>query len=180
MPAGRTPRLSRERILETALDVVEHDGLEALSMRRLAQELDAWPMSVYRYFTDKDELLDAVASAAAESASLPRGNGPWRRDLRELLDAARRAIGPDPAGLASRLPRAGLDASASRISEAGVAILLGAGLARAEAASAWRALLSYTLGFPMSAVAGAPPGEDEFDRGLDLLLDGVAGRAAAQ
>ncbi|HEX8075785.1 MAG TPA: TetR/AcrR family transcriptional regulator [Thermoleophilaceae bacterium] len=174
MPAGRTPRLSRKRILEAALAVVEREGLDALSMRRLAQELDAWPMSIYRYFEDKDELVDAVASSAAESAVLPPAGPSWRDRMRELLHEARRAVGADPAGLASRLPRASLAQGVSRISDAGLAILEGAGLARADAASAWRALLSYTLGFPMSAVAGAPAGDDEFDRGLELLLDGIA------
>src|SRR3954453_13226884 len=54
--------LSRERILEVALELASAEGVEALSMRRLAQELDVWPMSVYRYFQDKDALLDAMAS----------------------------------------------------------------------------------------------------------------------
>src|SRR5205814_741573 len=52
--------LSHEWILEVALELAEAEGIEALSMRRLAQELDVWPMSVYRYFQDKDALLDAM------------------------------------------------------------------------------------------------------------------------
>ena len=52
-PGTRGARLSRERIVEAALGIVEREGLGALSMRRLAQELDVWPMSVYRYFRDK-------------------------------------------------------------------------------------------------------------------------------
>jgi len=47
-------RLSRERVLEAALALAEREGLEALSMRRIAQELDVWPMSLYRYFHDKE------------------------------------------------------------------------------------------------------------------------------
>ncbi len=58
-------RLSRERILDAALELVVDDGWNGLSMRRLAQELDVWPMAVYRYFRDKDELLDAVVEQLA-------------------------------------------------------------------------------------------------------------------
>src|SRR3954447_784796 len=57
--------LSRVRILEAALGIAEHEGIESLSMRRLALELDVWPMSVYRYFQDKDALLDAMAADVA-------------------------------------------------------------------------------------------------------------------
>ena len=74
MPGKRTP-LSRELITNTAVDVVRREGLAALSMRRLAQELDVWPMSMYRHFRDKEELLDAVAAAGAEDVELPSVRG---------------------------------------------------------------------------------------------------------
>src|SRR5215212_1615894 len=97
--------LSRERILEVALDVAGRDGIESLSMRRLAQELDVWPMSVYRYFQDKDALLDAMAAAAAADVARPSRRGSWRTQITALLEDAQRSIGASP-GLAGRLPRA--------------------------------------------------------------------------
>jgi TetR/AcrR family tetracycline transcriptional repressor len=60
--AARNP-LSRERIVDAAFRLLEQDGWDALSMRRLAQELDVWPMAVYRYFRDKDELVEALSRA---------------------------------------------------------------------------------------------------------------------
>src|SRR5947208_5220887 len=90
--AAPAQKLSRERILEAAVDVVEREGLDALSMRRLAQELDVWPMSVYRYFRDKDELLDAVVGRAAERVSLPGEAGSWREQLRGLLHRTRELL----------------------------------------------------------------------------------------
>src|SRR3954462_10260099 len=82
--------LSRERILEVALELAEEDGVEALSMRRLAQELDVWPMSVYRYFQDKDALLDAMAADLIEQLpALPEG-GSWRARLAPLHPGAGR------------------------------------------------------------------------------------------
>src|SRR3954451_8011577 len=68
-------QLSRERILGAAAELAGRDGLESLSMRRLAQELDVWPMSVYRYFRDKDELVDAVAAEVTRGAMKALGAG---------------------------------------------------------------------------------------------------------
>lgn len=208
----RGERLSRERILEAAIGVVERDGVEGLSMRRLAQELDVWPMSVYRYFRDKEELLDAVAeSAAVEVAPARRDGGPWRDRLRGLLVEARASIGTQPSGLAERLPRTFPTPRGLELTEAAMTILVEAGLPADRAASAWRALWTYTFGFAtfrvdadpgatlrrVRAAAAALPedgyptlaaasaelaavfaDEDEFGRGLDLLLDGLARETA--
>jgi AcrR family transcriptional regulator len=196
--------LSRERILEVALELAENEGIDALSMRRLAQELDVWPMSVYRYFQDKDALLDAMSADRIEQLPELPADAPWRERMHALLDNAARGLGAAP-GLAPRLPRAFLSEGALRLPEAGVAILLDAGFAPGEAASAWRALWSYTFGFATfsadstravrAAIAGLPEDEypalaaaggqladalvsdDEFATGLDRLLDGLASRA---
>lgn len=192
-PAG----LSRERILEAAHAVAAADGLDALSMRRLAQELDVWPMSVYRYFADKDALLDAMAAGAAGTVRAPSG-GSWREAIADLLREAERSLSRS-SGYARRLPRAALTPDALRVPEAGIAILVGAGLSAADAASAWRTLWSYTYGFATTrvdedaraaiaalsgdeypaltatadAVAAALTDDGEFERGLDRLLDAV-------
>src|SRR4051812_37839034 len=200
--------LSRERILGAALDIAQKDGIEALSMRRLAQELDVWPMSLYRYFQDKDALLDAMAADAAGAVARPRGSAAWRTQIRTLLADAERSIASS-SGVAGRLPRAFLTPSGLRLSETGMAILLDAGFSTRAAASAWRALWSYTFGFatfrvesaramraavaalaedeyPSLAasgdeVAAALADDAEFEAGLDQLLDGLerTRRAAA-
>jgi AcrR family transcriptional regulator len=179
-------RLSRERIVEAALAVVARDGLDALSMRRLAQELDVWPMSVYRYFRDKDELLDAVVEAAADEVALGAASGSWRDRIRALLGQARAALGEHPAGLRARFTRAMLTPGALRLSDAGLAILADAGFDPDEAARAWRALCGYALGFTAfddeapaadaarrarAAIAALP--EDEYPA-LTAAADGFA------
>jgi AcrR family transcriptional regulator len=190
---ARKSQLSRERILAAARVVVEGEGLEALSMRRLAQELDVWPMSVYRYFRDKDELVDAVAASSAETFELPSRRGSWRTQMRHLLGDARARLAADPAGLASRLPRTFFEPGSLRLSEAGMAILLSAGLSEREAASAWRTLWSYTFGFAtftVAPVAWLPDAEypalaevfaddQQFEQGLERLLDSLAASAAS-
>jgi AcrR family transcriptional regulator len=193
--------LSRERILEVAIELTAADGVEALSMRRLAQELDVWPMSVYRYFQDKDALLDAMAADLIQQLPEPEPAGDWRERMHALLDQAARRL-EDAPGLAARLPRAFLAEGALRLPEAGIAILLDAGFDPAGAASAWRALWSYTFGFATfgvesaravraavaglhedeypaleetgAALADALASHEEFGAGLDQLLDGLA------
>src|SRR4051794_6681580 len=107
-------RLSRTRIIDAALELVERDGWNGLSMRRLAQELDVWPMAVYRYFQDKDALLDAMAEAAAERVSVPSGRGSWRTRISKLLRESRGALGGQPAS------RARLAPAGARLSDAGL------------------------------------------------------------
>jgi AcrR family transcriptional regulator len=153
-------RLSRERIVEAALGVVAREGLDALSMRRLAQELDVWPMSVYRYFRDKEELLDAVVDGATDDVVALPAAGTWREQIGELLRQARAALGAEAGGLGPRFTRAMLTPGALRVSEAGVRILHDAGLEPDEAAQAWRALCGYVFGFA-AFDDGAPPGESE-------------------
>jgi AcrR family transcriptional regulator len=205
-PHNQPSGLSRERILEAALEIADREGVEALSMRRLAQELDVWPMSVYRYFQDKDALLDAMAADGFEQVSQPRPGEPWRAQMHALLGEAARSIEASP-GLAARLPHAFLSQGALKLPEAGMAILSAAGFSAEDAASAWRALWSYTFGFatfraesargvraaiaalpehgyPALATAGdsladALASDEEFGVGLDRLLDGLEVRAAS-
>jgi TetR/AcrR family tetracycline transcriptional repressor len=159
--AQPTDRLSRERILAAALELTSREGPGALSMRRIAQELDVWPMSLYRYFRDKDELLDALAQSAAEDIGAGSGDGPWRDELAGLLRAARIAFERHPGG--ARLHRD------RRLRESGLAVLARAGLTRTEALDAWDAAMAYAAG--AAAVEIAPK---RFEYGLRCLLDGIA------
>jgi AcrR family transcriptional regulator len=98
--------LTQDVIVDAALAVVDQEGWDALSMRRLAVALDVWPMAVYRHFADKDALMAAVAEAAARRVRVTgRGRGARLRALaREarglrptpaLVEAARDAGAPD-------------------------------------------------------------------------------------
>ena len=200
-PAG-APRLSRERILRAALDLVEREGRAALSMRRLAQELDVWPMAVYRYFGDKDELLAALVEETTGRISLPGGGGPWRSRLAALLREANRVLRGRPGGLEVDPERALLSPSGLRLSQAGIELLEEAGFARGEAVLAWRSLFAYAVGAARGAPAesertalaglsdeqyaelgdvahdllGEAGVEGGFEYGLERLLDGLEAR----
>ena len=167
---ARKRTLSRELITDTALDVVARDGLAALSMRRLAQELDVWPMSVYRHFRDKEDLLDAVAAAGAEDVELPRGRGSGRTRLAALAAEAHASLARQPADLRRRtLTSPGM----ARLSDAATEALRETGVSPEEAESAWRALLAYVVGSIELDAAGAKAELNAFDDGLERVLRGT-------
>jgi TetR/AcrR family tetracycline transcriptional repressor len=160
-------RLSRELITRTALEIVARDGLAALSMRRLAQELDVWPMSIYRHFRDKEDLLDAVAEAGAEEVVLPPGRG--RKQLAALAAEARAMLERQPRDLRRRtLASPGL----VRLNDAAVEALSGSGLSPDDAATAWRAVLAYVIG-SIELDAKDETASDAFGQGLETVLRGT-------
>lgn len=78
------PRLSRERIASVALAIADQEGFEAVSMRRVAQELKVGTMSLYYYVKTKDDLIAVMDDALMSEAllpSLPRG---WQRAMMEI------------------------------------------------------------------------------------------------
>ena len=158
--------------MAAARAVAEAEGLAAVSMRRLGYELDVWPMSLYRHFRDKDELLDAVVDRAADEIDAP-ARGPWRSRMRRLLADTRAMLGSDPAGLRTRFPQALETEGMIGLADAGVAILEDAGFPGDDATLVWRALFGYTFG-----VAGLGAADAEFEHGLELMLDGVEARLA--
>jgi len=92
---GPKPGLSLKRIVHAAVDVASAEGLSAVSMSRIASELGAAPMSLYRYLAAKDELLALMVDAAFETLpSAPVPNEAWRAGLsrwaREHLGVLRR------------------------------------------------------------------------------------------
>jgi AcrR family transcriptional regulator len=163
--AGKREQLSRELITNTALDVVAQEGLEALSMRRLAQELDVWPMSMYRHFRDKEDLLDAVAAAGAEGVVPPPGRGSAADRLRTLAGEVRAVLARQPQELRRRTPSS---AGVQRVNESAEAVLSEDGASPAEATAAWRAVLAYVIG---SIELGAE--DADFDDGLERVLRGT-------
>ena len=68
MTAGARPTLTRRRILQLALDIIDREGLPALNMRRLAAEAGVKPMSLYHHFPNKEAILDGVAECIAAAA----------------------------------------------------------------------------------------------------------------
>ncbi|MFC3450296.1 TetR/AcrR family transcriptional regulator [Amycolatopsis speibonae] len=82
--------LSRELIVGTAIRLADADGLDAVSLRKIATALDVGPMRLYGYIDSKDELLDLMVDAA-HAGIRPAGEG-WRETLRSFAEAMRHAV----------------------------------------------------------------------------------------
>lgn len=81
-------RLSRERIVECAVALADAEGLDAVTIRRLAQDQGVTPMALYWHFKDKDLLLAGIAERLLSDVALPAPAGrPWAEEFRELLAA---------------------------------------------------------------------------------------------
>jgi AcrR family transcriptional regulator len=83
-------RRELERIVSVAIDIADSDGLDALSMRRLAAALETGTTTLYRYVRGRDELIGLMADAAHARDDLPGGpSGDWRADLSMIARGAR-------------------------------------------------------------------------------------------
>jgi AcrR family transcriptional regulator len=138
--------LTRETIAQQAADLILEHGLERLTMRRVAEALGAGTMTLYGYFRDKDELLDAVIDLHSSRLEIPRSSGPWKARMRTLMLALHQQLVEHPFLVVLRLRRPLASPGAFRWTEAGLEILTDAGLSPAEAARAFRPLFIYTFG----------------------------------
>ena len=94
MAATTEPRLplTRERILEAALGLVDEQGIEALSMRRLAQVLGFEAMSLYNHVANKDDLLDGILDLVLAEIEPPSPDGAWDGAIRSSAISAHDAL----------------------------------------------------------------------------------------
>lgn len=96
---GRKPRekLSKERIEEAAAALIERDGLDGFSTRKLAETLGCEAMSIYHYFPSKAHLMDALVDRAVAGMAMPPAGLSWREKVRRVAYEYR--------AMAHRLPR---------------------------------------------------------------------------
>jgi AcrR family transcriptional regulator len=135
-------RLNRDAIVSGALALADRDGLDAVTIRRLAQDHGVTPMALYWHFKEKDELLDGLAERLFATIELPaKTDDEWFVQLREVLDAFLVAVRPHPA-VVGLLPERVLGSDAGLVLADRVLGLLGqAGFAPAEAADVGSYLL---------------------------------------
>jgi AcrR family transcriptional regulator len=155
---GPTPRFTREQLARRALALMDAHGTGALTMRRLAEDLGMGTMALYRYFPSKNDLVDAAVEVAAPEIELPEpGGAPWKDQLASLARTLFQAGLRHPSVARERFDRPLQTPTAMRVTDRAIGLLLEAGLTRADAVSAFKALLVHTLGAAASAAAEARP-----------------------
>jgi AcrR family transcriptional regulator len=157
-------QLNRSRIIATAIKLIETDGVEAVSMYRLATELGCSVMCLYRHVPSKCALLDGVADevmSAIEVTSMPLA--PWDERLHAQAMAFRKIARTYPRCAMAAVSRRAMSARTLRPAENALAVLADAGFEGQDAARIVRAFLAYTVGSIVREVGVAPcltDGED--------------------
>ena len=90
--AEHRPQLTRERVVAAAVELADRDGIESISMRKLAQELGVEAMSLYTHVRNKDDLLDGMADAVVGEIPASADGADWKTSLRQMVLAARRVM----------------------------------------------------------------------------------------
>lgn len=139
-------KLSQRVVAQAALDAIDREGIDGLSMRKLAQHLGSSPMSVYTYFADREALLDGVTQLLLARIATPPDDLHWRDAMRFIMRSVREVAlrHPRVAPLIQRFPPRTPDALA--FVEAGFRSFRRAGFDDQSTARCYRALAAYSLG----------------------------------
>jgi AcrR family transcriptional regulator len=175
--------LSRARILRAALAIVDRQGPDALTIRRLASRVRQPPMNLYFWFRDKEDVVDQMVDAvfAAVPSRLEYLQGPWRRRSGEAFTLLRSALRAHPGAIQFLHGRRAPGPNYARTEKLLLRILRSGGLSEIAAKRLGEALTAYTLGFAFleTSVAkrrtGAPATDRAFRLGLNQLLPGPPG-----
>ena len=204
-------RLTRERVLRGALSVADSGGLGSLTIRSLAHELGAKPMSVYHHVANKEEILDALVDIVFSEIELPIPGRDWRHEMRKRAHSARAVLGRHRWAIGLLESRRSPGPANLRHHDSVIATFRDAGFSAVMTAHAYALIDSFVYGFALqeaslpfegpdnagevaepiiklmaagqyphlAAMAASyymQPGydfADEFQFGLDLILDGL-------
>ncbi|GGW91369.1 TetR family transcriptional regulator [Streptomyces chryseus] len=137
MARPRKPLLSRDRIVGAASALVDTEGLDALSTRRLAAELGVSGPSLYNHFHNKDEILDAVADGVSAKVDLsmfdPADGRDWRTALHDYAVSYRAALTEHPNVVPVLARGPGRRPAGLRVADAVFGAMVGAGWPPAQA-----------------------------------------------
>ena len=151
---GRPPRLSRPAIFQAALRLIDEEGAEALTMRRLGAEMGVEAMSLYRHVSSKEALLDGIGGQMLAELELGADDGDWTVTAQRLMADIRAVARAHPAAFALVGMRALNTVEAMRPVEKMLAALRAGGFPPDRAVAAFRLLSGYLRGFTLSEIAG--------------------------
>lgn len=153
--AARPSPLTRGAVLAAALAIVDRDGLPALTMRRLGNELGVEAMSLYHHVASKDDLLDGIVDLVFGAIDLPRPDLDWADWVRQLSRAYRRIALEHPHVFPLIALRPLTTPQALRPVEMSLEVLHRAGFDGRHALAAFQTLANFTSGFALEEIAAA-------------------------
>jgi AcrR family transcriptional regulator len=165
---GNRMRLTRERVVDAALRIMDTEGLEAVSMRRVGRELGVEAMSLYHHVHDKEDLLDGIAQLVMSEFRLPEDTSDWMEAGRAAAREWRRLLKAHPEVIQVFAERHKPLDSVVALQPMDFALdcLRRAGLAPKQAAEAFNAFGGYIFGFVLMetrSMFGGPDLADHMD-----------------
>ena len=151
----RKPRgsLSKSAIVDAAKVLLHEQGVDALSIRKIANVLDAGPMSIYNHFSTKQDIVFALVEEFVERAHQREDlNTDWQEWLHLTFVDIFSAFADEPEYLMLMISSNNIGVSSRKVFENAVVCLMGAGFSSKNAAIAFHKLLSFTLGAAMMRV----------------------------
>lgn len=146
MPRTERVALSRERLIDTGLQLAHDHGLEQVSIRRIAAALGVTPMAIYRHLPDWDSLQAAMLDRFIEKAAvLPIETLPWQEWMRFVAHRMHDALVSEP-GWIALFGRIRLEHSALQVLDSGIAVLQRDGFPPERAVQALFALIQCVIG----------------------------------
>ncbi len=139
--------LTKDRVLRAAIDLADREGIDAVSMRRLGQELGVEAMALYRHVRDKDDLLDGMIDTVVAEIEHGDPADDWTQSMRDLALAARREMLRHPWAPAVLVQRPNVGPATLRHIDAVLGILASGGFSIEMAHHALHVLGSRVFGF---------------------------------
>ena len=156
-------RLTRARIVEAAVHIMDEVGLEAVSMRHVARDLGVEAMSLYNHVESKEDILDGICEHVMGEFDFPSPTGDWAEDCRHGARAWRRLLQAHPDVMrlfaGHRGPAQSVDSL--RPMEFALRLFREAGLSDRDTAQAFHAFGGYIQGFVMMEAGSIAGGTDE-------------------
>jgi AcrR family transcriptional regulator len=157
--AART-RLNRDRVLRAAVDLADREGVDAVSMRRLADQLGVVPMALYKHVAHKEELLDGMVDVVLGEVAVAEARDDWRAAVRTRVLSARQALLRHPWAPHVIETRTGASPVVLAHMDALIAAFRGGGLSADLTHHAMHALGSRMWGFTQEVFPTPDPPED--------------------
>ena len=150
--ASERAPLSRQRALSAAVALADREGIGALTMRRLAQELGVEAMSLYHHVANKGDILDGMVDTVFTEIELPGQGTEWKTAMRERARSARAALIRHPWAISIMESRSSPGPATLRHHDAVIGSCRRAGFSVQMAAHAFSLLDSYIYGFVLQEV----------------------------
>ena len=160
MPPAARPPLSRERVLQAAVALADRSGIEALTMRRLGQELGVEAMSLYKHVANKDDVLNGIVDLVVADIDVPPTGTPWRTAMWARAVSAHAVLLAHPWASLQIMSRFSIGPGMTRYLDATLGRLREGGFSVEGALDAWHTLDSHIYGFTLQEL-GLPFEVDE-------------------